>query len=355
MVKRIPKYKFYCFGHGEEFKEDNVEFYSILDTISKPPRYFEENMYIDMGKIIQILSNNIEKIDAVHVFDWMYIPLGICLKKFLNCKLMHTFALSASKQIEIVYNFHNKPKKFLDNNREHIDIVNKYEGVICDKADKIIHVSNHMQSLFDSKYKDKSKVIYNGVDFDYYGKEVNKTKYIMPGSPSKKKVMYMGRFVGMKNIYNLLSIKVPEGVEMLVAAGQIGNFPWIVETMWNKPPEGFTYIGFISGEIKNYLLQNVDAVIVPSVHEPFGLVTLETIASKTLLICSRASGMEEYIHEDMCINCGLTVKSIEEALKRFLEMNETDKQTLIDTAYRKTKHLTWERNAYEYSKVYDSI
>ena len=48
---------------------------------------------------------------------------------------------------------------------------------------------------------------------------------------------------------------------------------------------------------------------------------------------------------------------VDKANQQTLRITELDdeRQTLIDTAYRKTKHLTWERNAYEYSKVYDSI
>jgi len=352
MVNNLPEYKFFCFGHGGEHKENNVECYCILEDLSANK---EDNPFVDMGRIIQILNKNTEKIDAVHVFDWSYIPLGLCLQKYMGWKLVHTFALAASKQTEIVWNFLNRPRAFMEENRERVAMVNKCEREICDRADKIVQVSHHMASLFDSKYRSKTHVIHNGVDFDSYSKEVDKKKYIMPGSPTTKKVLYMGRFVAMKNVYNLFDAKVPDGVEIILAGGQLGSFPWLVDRMKNNPPKGFIYVGFISGEIKHYLLQNVDAVIVPSVHEPFGLVTLEAIASKTLLICSRASGMEEYILEDMCVNCGLTTETIELALERFLSMDDDEKQTIVETAYTKSRHLTWKKNATEYSAVYDSL
>lgn len=63
-------------------------------------------------------------------------------------------------------------------------------------------------------------------------------------------------------------------------------------------------------------IKDVDFVIVPSLMESFGLIALETIASGTLLLSSMRGGMQEFLTEDVCINCGVTTSSISNAINK---------------------------------------
>lgn len=352
MVINLKEYKFYSFGVGDEGKMTNLEHYNISQTFNGYD-YYKNNVMNDLIKVISILGNRTDTINVVHVLDSIYIPLGIKLKKFLNCKLYHTFALSSSKQSGIMYEYYNKPQDFVLDNYNTLLLVQDLENRILMEADEIIFVSEYYKKLFNKNYKDKYNVVLNGVDFKLYSSIIPKEKYNLPGTPGVLKILYIGRLAGMKNIINLMNTPIPSGVEILVASGKHGSMPWVYDTMKNNTPKNFVFIDFISGEYKYYILQNVDAVIVPSIHEPFGLVTLEAIASRTLLLCSRTSGMAEYIDDDMCINCGTEVSELENAMIRLKTMSDVEKTSIINNAYEKTRHLTWENNALEHKKIYE--
>ena len=361
MISKIEEYEFYTFGCGENFKYKNICHYNITDNEDNNSEYYIKNDIYMLSKILKELNRKIYEIDVVHVYDWMFIPLGLLLNEKFNIRLFYTCALSGPKQVGFVYEYFNKRKELygIKNNESVIytnieDLINsqKLENKIVAESDAVIFVSEYYKSLFREEYESKYEVIQNGVDFDYYGNKLFKESYILPGSRNTKKVLYIGRLVIMKNIINLIDAKIPEGIEILVAAGKKGSVKWIYDMMIENPPDKFKYIGFIEGDYKRYVLQNVDAVIVPSIHEPFGIVNLEAIACKTLLINSRSSGMAEFITEDMCINCGVDKETIENALIKFLNMSEEEKIEKIENAYKKTKHLTWERNANAYKKLY---
>jgi glycosyltransferase involved in cell wall biosynthesis len=304
MIRNIEGYNFYSFGSGKEGKEGNLTHYNlgIANDMMGCIEEYEKVLYKNIGKIIYELEDM--KIECVNTFDWVYIPLGIKLKKILKYPLVHTFALSPSKQIGKLYEYYGRSKIIIENNKKSLIQCIKYENLILDKADSLVFVSEYYKSLFDKNYKKKYNVIHNGVDHSYYNKIIPPEKYVMPGNKNTLKILYIGRLAIMKNIENLINTEIPDGIELLVAGGERGSVKWLVEKVRDNPPKNIKYIGFISGEYKAYILQNVDAVIVPSIHEPFGIVALEAIASKTLLLSSRSSGMAEYISEDMCINCG---------------------------------------------------
>jgi glycosyltransferase involved in cell wall biosynthesis len=53
-------------------------------------------------------------------------------------------------------------------------------------------------------------------------------------------------------------------------------------------------------------LKNVDEIIYPIIHEPFGLVAIEALAIRTPLLCNMRSGLSDFIDETVCIPYGIT-------------------------------------------------
>ncbi len=47
-------------------------------------------------------------------------------------------------------------------------------------------------------------------------------------------------------------------------------------------------------------MKEASAIIMPSIHEPFGLVALEALMIKTPLLCSIQGGLSDFLNNDNC-------------------------------------------------------
>jgi glycosyltransferase involved in cell wall biosynthesis len=114
-------------------------------------------------------------------------------------------------------------------------------------------------------------------------------------------------------------------------------------------------LGYLRGEAKKSLLQSADAVIMPSLHEPFGIVGLEALASKTVLISSFTDGISDYLTPDVGIDCGKTKESIGEALNIFKNMSDEELVERKEKGYLQAEKYDWENISKKYFEVYKSL
>ena len=99
----------------------------------------------------------------------------------------------------------------------------------------------------------------------------------------------------------------------------------------------------------------LDAVLFPSLHEPFGIVGLEIMASKVPMITTLVGGIRSYASEDVCIKCEPTVESLEEAVHKLLSMSEDEKKQMVERAYERVRQFDWGNIAKEYTNFLQSI
>ncbi len=299
------------------------------------------------------------------MFDWMYKDIVFELKKTYNKKVIFTSSLSSYQKILDVYSVYKEKipeaaDRMLKRNFEEMMAMKHIEENILNEVDDVVFVSEYYKNLYDNKEnknneinRQKFNVIHNGIDFKEYETKIEPNKYVIPGSVNNKKILFIGRFDSMKNVTFLLETELPEGVDLIMAgSSKAGDLKFIETLLDNNQLRNVYYVKFLSGEKKKYFFQNVDAVIVPSIHEPFGIVVLEAIASKTLLICSRSSGMKEIVSEDMCINCGIYSETIHKAFLKILTISDEEKKKIIENAFQKIQYLTWEKNAEMYNNIY---
>ena len=356
LAKKLPQIQFYLITKFPE-KHDpsgNLSQFQLELSYSAEQR--------------KLLFDRISKldIDLIHVFDTYYISDAIYYKNQLKKKLIFTFALSMYQRIKNIIDFFKYispelSRKTIKEGHSMIQYFCESEELAVKESDKIVCVSDYYAKIIsaDFGHEEKFSVNYNGIDFDYFKARAEfKPDYFLPGNPFSKKVLYIGRFDMMKNIALLLDTELPPGVELIIAGGSQNLDPeergCIYDRLENLPPN-MHYVGFLKGEKKKWFMQHCDAIIVPSIHEPFGIVTLEAIACGTVLICSRSSGMEEFIANDMCIYCGVIPLTIKLAYQRLLKMTQEEKEIMIKTAYNSAKILSWDRNANQYLQLYKSL
>lgn len=108
------------------------------------------------------------------------------------------------------------------------------------------------------------------------------------------KYLFVGRFDPQKGLDVLLNAfsRLPNSYELLIVGGSVLKEYSDV----NIPDqENIHQLGWLNHEQVSQQMQRVDAVIVPSRWEGFGLVALEAMSNKTAVIASKVGGLTEIV------------------------------------------------------------
>ena len=165
----------------------------------------------------------------------------------------------------------------------------------------------------------------------------------------------------MKNVEVLSSIDIPKNCDLIFIGGKQGGEQSLIDKVIERSKEckNIHYVGTMYGKEKINALCAADLIIMPSIHEPFGLVALEACAAaiggKTLFASSFVGGMSEFLNSEAAINCGTTKESIEKSLFRFLKMSENEKKKMRSAAISIAKKYSWDNTTQNIQQVYDNL
>lgn len=276
----------------------------------------------------------IECPDLIHVCDWTTAIAGEELSRITGAETVFAVHLSINNYISEVNDLF----------KINCQTAKQIEFNACRKAVKVLHVSKMYSDLFPFNFfKHKTEICYNGVDYEAFG---NAEAVTLPGS-HKVKVMYVGRFVENKNPQALWSINIPANVDLLFIGGGNGGDENLVNSLkgLEKVNDHVHYLGPVYGQDKINMMAAADLIVMPSAHEPFGLVALEALAAgqngRTILAASFADGLAEFLTPEAAINCGTTRSSIEKAVESFLNMYEIDKTDMRAAGCKIAQSLSW--------------
>ena len=225
------------------------------------------------------------------------------------------------------------------------------EFSVMRRADAIIHVSGHYANHFSPLFRPKSVTIHNSVDADAF------TGRDLEHENTPLRVVYLGRFASMKNVQSLLAADIPEGVEVWFAGSARGADSYLhdeVLAVTREHPQ-MRYVGPVYGEEKSRLLREADALIIPSLHEPFGIVALEAMAAGCVLLSSRQGGLAETLHTDCGLPCGTTVTSISEALSSLRNLSPGERRSMREAGMRHSRLWSYDKQARNLLDVYDAV
>jgi glycosyltransferase involved in cell wall biosynthesis len=357
-------------GLGEQFKQiytrlkDRVDFYIMGFPEEKPI-----DNYCNVANLfpmiehngLNTISNQInyfyssatcpEKPDIVHTLDYTTYVAGVFASRFWRVPLIASMNLSiqelGKQNIHYCRDYSQYDGEAIHNTIE----VNELLGLFC--ANKIIHVSKaYSQKPSFSNFKDKEVIIPNGIDIKYWN--TTHKPYQFKGK-NKIKVVYIGRFAEMKGIKNLCLAEIPENIDLFfVGDGRGGESSCYNMVMQKCNNKNIFHIDFAYDDEKRDIMKSADAIIMPSIHEPFGIVGLEALASKTLLISSFQDGISEYLSEDVGIYCGTEVDTIESSLYQLLSMGDKEKSIKIDKGYKIAQKFDWDNISEKYYNLYEN-
>lgn len=286
-------------------------------------------------------SMSLEKPDLIHCFDWSTFWSGKILSKLYNIPLIVTIQLGIN----------SSQKKINNWQKMNFDVACALEMSTMNYSNLIIHVSKNYVKNYPAIFRNKTIVIENGIklsDWEIFN------NYKFKGS-NKIKMVYIGRFAKMKNIRSILKAKFPKEIDMFFIGSERGGDIQIFNKMLKacEQTENFYYLGAKYNQEKIDIMNSADAVIMPSTHEPFGIVALEALASRNILLSSFVGGMGDFLNEKTAINCGTTPESITKALQKFINLKEKEKEIRIQNGLQICKNYDWSIQSAKLNEVYN--
>ena len=233
----------------------------------------------------------------IHTNYWLSAWVGMEIKKLQAVQHLHTYHSLGAVKYRSINTIPLIAKTRL-----------RVEKECLETADTIIATSpqekEHMRSLVSSK--GNIVVIPCGTNIECFGSIDRQTGRAKLGiAPEDKVVMYAGRFDERKGIETLVravareEVKRHENLKLMIIGGstpgekdgvernRIGE---IVEKLGIEDITDF--VGRVEHEELASYYAAADVCVVPSHYEPFGLVAIEAMASRTPVIASEVGGLK---------------------------------------------------------------
>ena len=231
--------------------------------------------------------------DVIHAHDWLTMEAGVIAKECCDVPLIvHVHATEFDRSGEYSGN----------------PLVHEIEQQGLMMADRIIAVSQITKDIIVANYHippEKIEVVYNAIDLsdlpphDYdmstykYLEDLKKDGYTVIGALTRltvqKGLTYFIRAAAKAlskhdKIVFLLSGDGEQRDELIMQAAQLGISDKVIFT------------GFVRGKQWRDAYHLIDAFVMSSVSEPFGLTALEAAHHDTALLISRQSGVGEVLN-----------------------------------------------------------
>ena len=233
----------------------------------------------------------------VHTNYWLSAWVGMEIKQQQSIQHLHTYHSLGAVKYRSINTIPLIAKTRL-----------RVEKECLENADMIIATSpqeeSHMRSLVSTK--GNIVVIPCGTDIDCFGSVDQAAGRAKLGvAADSKLVMYAGRFDKRKGIETLVravareEVRHHENLKLMIVGGSTPGAKDGIEK--NRIAEiveelGLADITEFTGRVKHQDLANyyaaADVCVVPSHYEPFGLVAIEAMASRTPVIASNVGGLK---------------------------------------------------------------
>lgn len=210
-----------------------------------------------------------------------------------------------------------------------------YEHNVLKNAESVLFTSEEECQLARksfSPYKIKEHVIGYGTT----APNIDPDKLIRPEADWAKSpyFLFLGRIQEKKGLdllveaYSGLRANNP-GIPNLVIAGPEQQPEYAQSIKEQFPQDGIHWIGTISGDLKSQALAHAEALTLVSHQENFGLVVAEALALGTpVMISNKVNIWREITHGGAGYAEDDTLDGAKILLKKWLSLNETEKETL---------------------------
>jgi len=278
--------------------------------------------------------------DVIHVHDWMTFPAGIAAQRISGKPL--------------VVHIHSTE---FDRSGQHVNpVICNIEKEGLASASKVIAVSNLTRDVIVRNYHtEPSKVVtvYNAVEpinFSVQPKQNN--------TVAEKRVTFLGRITFQKGPEYFIEaafrvLQKMDNVRFVMAGKGDLRDAMIKRAAELNISSYIDFPGFIPDCEVPQLLSESDIFVMPSVSEPFGIVTLEAMQAGLPVIISRQSGVSEILKNAIKVDYW-DVHGMSVALLDLLN-NPTRKTFLGNLGRKESAKFLWKNSAAQIRQIYISL
>ena len=315
-----------------ELTEGNIECNYCDDLIEEVYRY---------SKIAAEIAAEIDH-DIIHVHDWMTFPAGIEAQKVSRKPFIaHVHSTEYDRSGGHGLN----------------PYVYKIEKNGINYADNIIAVSNLTKNKITNGYNEngeKIEVVHNAINIsDFAGGKDHSHNF-----KNYKIVLFLGRLTlhkGPDYFLNAAKKVLEKNNEVLFIISGSGDMDYqIIEQAANLGiSDKVLFTGFLRGKQLRQIYRMADLYVMPSVSEPFGITSLESLASGTPVMISKQSGASEILNHCLKVDFWDTD---EMANKILAVVNHKELKTcLSDNGQNEVSNFKWNKVADKIINIYNKL
>ena len=234
------------------------------------------------------------------------------------------------------------------------------------EADHIITISEASKNeiMRDMKIAaSKISVVPLGVD-DIYFKRVPKAsiqkilkKYQLP----QHYFLFIGAIQPRKNIEFMLSAhhrvfhNTHISYPLIIIGNDVFKFKYLTDFIKQKQKKGQVYwLQYLADQEKRALLQQAKALLLPSIHEGFGLTILEGFASRVPVITSNIASTTEVAKEAAILINPYMEESLVSAMMKVVN-DKVFAKSMIIKGEKRAREMTWKNTALKTLAVYKKV
>jgi len=202
-------------------------------------------------------------------------------------------------------------------------------------------------------------IIPNGINQNYANnikQGVFRKKYTIP--PNNKIILCIGRLHPRKGFQYVISAmphilrEIPKTILVIIGDGPYRK---TLESLARslRVERSVIFVGYADEQTKKEALADADLVVIPSLVEPFGLVALEAMAMKKLVIASNVDGLREILEpqKDLLIRNPEDIYELTRKIATILR-NRKFFNLMIPQLQSKLQQFLWNNIVNQYLSIY---
>lgn len=268
------------------------------------------------------------------------------------------YALEASRILKLPLVVTSQGERTMDADRifEKSQFLNQTLRLLLDEADFVTACSQNTLSDLE-EYRGKpfdarGRVIYNGIELEDF-------KNAVPFSHPRPYILGIGRLVQQKGFDLLLQAfaRAQLSDTDLILAGdgtESGALRRLAEQIGIQ--ESVHFWGRADRTATAQLFKGCDFFVLPSRHEPFGIVNIEAMAAGKAVIATRVGGVPEIVthnHNGLLVPAD-DVVALAQAIKTLATDAEL-KKSLAACGHQRVEQFSWAAIADQYLQIYDKV
>ncbi|MBE9048889.1 glycosyltransferase family 4 protein [Nostocales cyanobacterium LEGE 11386] len=293
--------------------------------------------------------------DLIHAHDWLVGDAAIALKHNFKIPLIATIHATEHGR----YNgIHTETQGYIHHK----------ESLLAYNAWRIIVCTNYMRREVEQTLHspgNKIDVIYNGIrpEKKQHHKDFHAQDFRRQFAEDYEKIVYyVGRMTYEKGVSVLINAApkvlwaMAGNVKFVIIGG--GNTDHLKRQAWDLGIWHKCYFtGFLSDTYLDKFQTIADCAVFPSLYEPFGIVALESFASRVPVVVSDTGGFPEVVQHTKTgiVTWANNADSLAWGILEVLQ-HPGYRQWLIDNAYKDlAQRFNWKKLAKQTEQVYQQV